>query len=74
MTNEQVLDAAKKAIVGLVRVPQLDTFNRFKVAFCQKHGYTSGILAVRDMMDRADKAHGDTLSAWINDNYDRYVK
>lgn len=73
LTNEQVLTLAKESIGGLVRIPQVAAFQRFKAGFAEKKGFESGILAVREMLDMADKS-GDSLSLWINRNFDKYAK
>lgn len=76
LSNEQVQETAKKAIPQMVNFAngsQVTAFQIFQKKFAAAHSHTSGIAAIRDMMDMADKA-GETLSLFINMNYSKYTK
>lgn len=76
LTNDQVQEMAKKAIAQViykVNGSQVTAFQIFQKHFAIKRNHTSGIAAIRDMMDLADKTK-DTLSLFINLNYDKYTK
>jgi hypothetical protein len=76
LTNEQVSEIAKKSIAQVIykiKDSQVTAFQLFQKSFAAKRNHTSGIAAVRDMLDCADKA-GETLSLFINMNFDKYTK